>query len=67
MAASIPWKELRPPTRRRLRVLDPTAESDTTGFQARRKLEGVSNRTVNMDVGALRKVLKRYGHWHSGR
>ena len=31
------------------------------GFQAKRKLDGVSNRTVNMDVGALRKVLKRYG------
>jgi hypothetical protein len=33
------------------------------GFQTRRKLDGVSNRTINMDVGALRKVLKRYGHW----
>ena len=33
------------------------------GFQAKRKLDGVSNRTVNTDVGALRKVLKRYGHW----
>lgn len=33
------------------------------GFQAKRKLDGVSNRTVNMDVGVLRKVLKRYGHW----
>jgi len=33
------------------------------GFQAKRKLDRVSNRTVNMDVGTLRKVLKRYGHW----
>ena len=33
------------------------------GFQAKRKLDRVSNLTVNMDVGALRKVLKRYGHW----
>jgi integrase len=33
------------------------------GFQAKRKLDGVSNRTVNMDVGTLRKVLKGYGHW----
>jgi hypothetical protein len=33
------------------------------GFQAKRKLDGVSNRTVNMDVGTLRNVLKRYGHW----
>lgn len=23
----------------------------------------MGNRTVNMDVGVLRKVLKRYGHW----
>ena len=29
------------------------------GFQAKRKLDRVSNRTVNMDVGVLRKVLKR--------
>jgi hypothetical protein len=28
-------------------------------FQAMRRLEGASNRTINMDVGALRKVLKR--------
>jgi hypothetical protein len=33
------------------------------GFQAKRKLDGASNRTVNRNVGALRKVLKRYGHW----
>jgi hypothetical protein len=33
------------------------------GFQAKGTLDGVSNRTVNMDVGALRKVLKPYGHW----
>ena len=33
------------------------------GYQARRKLEGVGNRTINMDIGSLRKVLKRYGHW----
>ena len=33
------------------------------GFQAKRKVDRVSNRTVNMDGGTLRKVLKRYGHW----
>lgn len=33
------------------------------GFQAKRKLAGIGNRTVNMDVGVLRKVLKRYGQW----
>jgi integrase len=33
------------------------------GFQAKRRLEGASNRTVNMDIGALRRVLKRFKHW----
>jgi len=33
------------------------------GYKARRKLDGVSNRTVNMDVGALRKALKGFRHW----
>jgi integrase len=33
------------------------------GFQAKRRLDGASNRTVNMDVGALRRVLKRFRHW----
>jgi integrase len=34
------------------------------GFQAKRRVDGASNRTVNMDVGALRRVLKRFKHWH---
>jgi integrase len=33
------------------------------GFQAKRKVEGAGNRTINMDIGALRQVLKRYKHW----
>jgi integrase len=33
------------------------------GFQAKRRLEGASNRTLNMDVGALRQVLKRFKQW----
>lgn len=33
------------------------------GFQAKRRLEGAGNRTVNMDVGALRQVLKRFKQW----
>ena len=45
-------------------VLPSTITRETIeGFQAKRKLDGVSNRTVNIDVGTLRKVLKRYGHW----
>jgi integrase len=34
------------------------------GFQAKRRVDKASNRTVNMDVGALRRVLKRFKHWH---
>ncbi len=34
------------------------------GFQAKRRLDGASNRTVNMDVGVLRRILKRFKHWH---
>ena len=33
------------------------------GFQAKRRVDGASNRTVNMDVGALRQVLKRFKQW----
>jgi integrase len=33
------------------------------GFQAKRRLEGAGNRTINMDVGALRQVLKRFKQW----
>jgi integrase len=33
------------------------------GYQAKRKLASKSNRTINMDVGALRQVLKRYRIW----
>lgn len=44
-------------------LLSTITRESIEGFQARRKLDGVSNRTINMDVGALRKVLKRYGHW----
>jgi integrase len=33
------------------------------GFQARRRLEGASNRTINMDIGALRQVMKRFKQW----
>ena len=33
------------------------------GFQAKRRLEGSSNRTINMDVGALRQVLRRFKQW----
>jgi len=33
------------------------------GLQAKRRLEGAGNRTINMDVGALRQVLRRFKQW----
>ena len=33
------------------------------GFQAKRRLDGASNRTINMDVGALRQVFRRFKQW----
>src|SRR5205085_7467550 len=33
------------------------------GMQAKRRLEGAGNRTINMDVGALRQVLRRFKQW----
>jgi integrase len=33
------------------------------GFQAKRRLKGAGNRTINMDVGALRQVLRRFKQW----
>ena len=33
------------------------------GFQAKRRLDGAGNRTINMDVGALRQVLRRFKQW----
>jgi integrase len=46
-----------------MRLASITRETIET-FQAKRRVDGASNRTVNMDVGALRRVLKRFKHWH---
>jgi hypothetical protein len=32
-------------------------------FQQARHKAGIANRTINMDVGALSRVLKSCGHW----
>ncbi len=32
-------------------------------YQAARHEAGIANRTINMDVGALRRVLKHFGQW----
>jgi hypothetical protein len=34
-------------------------------YQRVRKGAGISNRTINMDVAALRRVLKRAGRWRA--
>lgn len=36
---------------------------DISEYQAARKTAGAENRTVNMEVGTLRAILKRTGHW----
>lgn len=34
-------------------------------FQTKRKSEGLSGRTINMEVGALRRILKKAKRWHA--
>jgi integrase len=34
------------------------------GYVARRKAEGAGNRTVNIEVGVLRRMLKQFKLWH---
>jgi hypothetical protein len=38
---------------------------DLAAFQTRRKREGVSNRTVNLEVGVLRSILRRFRMWEA--
>jgi integrase len=33
-------------------------------YMARRKAEGIGNRTINIEVGVLRRVLKQFKLWH---
>jgi integrase len=46
---------------RTLGSLDSDALAD---YVARRKAEGVGNRTVNIEVGVLRRILKQFKLWH---
>jgi integrase len=36
---------------------------DLAAYQTRRKRDGVSNRTVNLELGVLRSILRRYRMW----
>jgi integrase len=38
---------------------------DLAAYQIRRKREGVSNRTVNLELGVLRSILRRYRMWEA--
>jgi integrase len=38
---------------------------DLAAYQTRRKREGVSNRTVNLEMGVLRSILRRYRMWEA--
>ena len=38
---------------------------DLAAYQTRRKREGVSNRTVNLELGVLRAILRRYRMWEA--
>jgi integrase len=39
------------------------AGEDLAGYQTRRKHNGVSNRTVNLELGVLRSILRRFRMW----
>jgi integrase len=45
-------------------LCDLSAE-DLAAYQNRRKRDGVSNRTVNLEVGVLRSILRRYRMWEA--
>jgi integrase len=45
------------------KLLSEIRPTDITAFQAQRKKDGVSNRTVNMAVGSLRAILRKHRLW----
>src|SRR6202021_1235648 len=45
-------------------LCDISAE-DLAAYQTRRKRDGVSNRTVNLEMGVLRSILRRYRMWEA--
>jgi integrase len=44
-------------------LLCDVSADDLAAYQARRKRDGVSNRTVNLELGVLRSILRRYRMW----
>jgi integrase len=47
------------------KLLCDLAGEDLAAYQTRRKHEGVSNRTVNLELGVLRSILRRYRMWEA--
>jgi integrase len=43
--------------------LDQITVENITQYQSKRKRAGVSNRTVNMEIGLLRRILKKHRLW----
>ncbi len=41
------------------------AVEDLAAYQTRRKRDGVSNRTINLELGVLRSILRRYRMWEA--
>jgi len=39
------------------------SDSFVSAYQTRRERDGVSNRTVNLELGVLRSILRRYRMW----
>lgn len=39
--------------------------ADLAAYQTRRKRENVSNRTINLELGVLRSILRRYRMWEA--
>lgn len=49
------------------RLLAAITALDIRAYQAARLADGVSGRTVNLEVGVLRKILRKAGAWESCR
>jgi integrase len=46
-------------------LLPDISAGDLAAYQTRRKREGVSNRTINIELGALRCILRRHRMWEA--
>ena len=47
------------------RLLCDLSAEDLADYQVRRKREGLSNRTINLELGVLRSILRRFRMWET--